>query len=94
MTKVEGVDAGVSDEEETAEDMERPVRPLKIRVKAIGPSKAVFEWLHGYQKRGDFLAVEHFKAIRESPHEDILSIDAEVSGLRIAGAATPKGSNP
>ncbi|MBI2931299.1 MAG: hypothetical protein HYY16_06580 [Planctomycetes bacterium] len=77
VSRIDAVNAEGSETTEKAEFLAR----LSVRLKVTGTSEAVFKWLHAVQKRGDFLAVDEFKATKESPHEDVFSAEMDVSGL-------------
>jgi len=89
ITKIDSVVAVVAPDIDTAVVRKGMfVNRLTVRMKIFGPSKAVFEWLHGVQKKSDFLAVDEFKTVKENPHEDVFSAEMDVSGLII----DPNGS--
>jgi len=99
VSKIDSVNAMVAVDSEPSETNVKKglfVNRLTVRMRVIGPSKAVFEWLHRAQKKGEFLAVDDFKAEKMSPHEDIFGAELEVSGLLVdtAGALSLDKERP
>lgn len=83
ITRIESVDpmGGANPDEGTVLLKGRFDNRLRVTVRSYGSSRAIFQWLHGLQKKGAPLIVAKFAATRENAQEDHFSADVAVEGV-------------